>query len=128
MNSRGLRRAQVADLPGRLPCSFAGSAEFPSRPWWHNLTGPPHALGVSLMLLGSEGRWVCENHSCFYCKRNFYFLIFFSSSSAGKCSLRASPRYIYIFFKKYIVYFERAGTLLWHHTTVITQMLKLYLL
>lgn len=40
-------------MPGRLPHIFAGSAEFPSRLWWHNLTGLPHALGVSL---GPEDR------------------------------------------------------------------------
>ena len=75
-----------------LPHCFARSAEFPSPLQWHNLTGPSHALGVSLTFLGPEGRWLCDNLGCYYCKRNFYSFFFLFLSSAQKCSLRASPR------------------------------------
>jgi len=115
---RGLGRAHGADLPHRccnallvLQCSLLH----------HHLAAPPHALGVSPTLLGPEGRWLCENHSCCYCKGNFYS--FFPPSSAGKCKPGHLPD---PFVKKHTVYFE--WTLILNHTIVGAQKLRVHLL
>lgn len=62
-----------------LAC-FAGSADFPSLPWWHSLAGLPQALGVSLIFPGPEGRWLCE----------MLATITAEETSTPFCSLRAS--------------------------------------